>query len=356
MSVLLFLLALLAAAPPATRPAFRYKNPIAVEPIRDPQIIKVGDEWFMTGTASPFFPQLGQAPGIKLWSSRDLLDWKDEGLVIENKPGPWYQERFWAPELFVKDGRFYLTFNCPDKDDKKQEQQVALAVADDVRGPYTVLTADRPLVRGNDADLFEDDDGKTYLFLSGLAGYEIDLKTARLVGEKFAVVKPGGPGEWDGSTPGKAAVGLEGPFVVKFNGTYYCFYSSWARGYEVGYATAKSVRGPWTKYENNPIYGAQDAPFAARYGGVVTQDSSVPFRQVGHGSPFPGPDGTLWLSSHCYTTTADVKHPQLAVDPLFFHPDGTISVTMTWTPQAVPLTGPATQPAAAEVLSHRVAP
>src|SRR5208337_378391 len=95
----------------------------------------------------------------------------------------------------------------------------------------------------------------------------------------------GGADDWDG---GKG-VGVEGPTVFKRNGTYYMLYASWRRGYEVGCATAKSARGPWTKYAGNPIYGAQDPEWCKQWHSTYSQPANIPFGQVAHGSPFFGP-------------------------------------------------------------------
>ena len=141
---------------------FRYCNPIrseAVGPIRDPQIINVGDMYYLTGTTSPFWPGT-VCPGIKLWSSKDLLNWKFETFLIErSKLGEdaWYRDRFWASEIHQKDGRFWLTFNCRNESEKYPHvHSCGLAVADKITGPYKVLTHDKPLLQGwgNDMTLF----------------------------------------------------------------------------------------------------------------------------------------------------------------------------------------------------------
>jgi hypothetical protein len=54
--------------------------------------------------------------------------------------------------------------------------------------------------------------------------------------------------DWD-------AIGIEGAYIIKRQNIYYLFYFSWTRWYEIGYATAPSITGPWTKAGNNPFYG-----------------------------------------------------------------------------------------------------
>ena len=328
----------LPAQPAAIPGRFGWCNPIDVN-LRDPQIIVVDHDYVLTGTAPPFFEQLGPSPGVKLWSSDDLLHWRDVGVIVKPNPQAWDQLRFWAPEIFHNpaDHKFYCTFNCPDGPHAKSTQSVGLAVAENVTGPYRVLTVDRPLCPGNDADLFRDDDGKVYLFRSGITAIEVDLLNAKTIGNSFSVL-PGGPeGAWDGRSKGAPAVGMEGPSVMKIGDTYYLFYSSWGRGYEVGYATSKSVHGPWTRYANNPIYGAQDKTWAARYKHVYSDTSGSPYRQVGHNSIFRGPDGRWWICAHAYRVGDPTLGPHLVIDPLNFHGGVFEKTPVSFTPQSVPI-------------------
>ncbi|BCM93691.1 xylan 1,3-beta-xylosidase [Abditibacteriota bacterium] len=318
---------------PPTAPLFSYQNPISSEPVRDPQITKIGNEWFMTGTSWPFFEQHGQNAGVKIWKSSNLLDWNFVTMAVLPNQNGWDRGRFWAPEIHALQGKFYLTYNAMNPAEKGAPQNIGLAVADKIEGLYQKLNADKPLCSGNDAHLFQDDDGRVYLFRAGISAAEADLATGKIVGEFFHVISTGEKGTWDGG-PG---VGIEGPYVIKRNGTYFLFYSSWGRGYEVGYATAKSIHGPWKKAANNPFYGAQKDGWAQHFGNQYTQDASIPWTEVGHGSPFEGPDGKLWLSSHGYKKGSAIWEAHLVIDPLEFDGDTIKSRVPTWTPQNVPL-------------------
>ena len=112
----------------------------------------------------------------------------------------------------------------------------------------------------------------------------------------------------------------------KIDNTYYLFYSSWGRGYEVGYATAPAVHGPWIKYAQNPIYGAQGVAWCKQYKHEYTQAPGIPYRQVGHNSLFIGPDGRYWICAHAYREKDPVSHPHLVIDPLNFK-DGVFTAT-----------------------------
>ena len=117
-----------------------------------------------------------------------------------------------------------------------------------------------------------------------------------MIGEMIHIVKPG-VDTWDTK--------IEGPYIVKRNGMYYCFYSSFTRSYEVGIAYADSMRGEWKKQENNPI-----------------MTPASPITACGHNSVFEGPNGELWMAYHVTTQEDDVEH--LAIDEVAFTEDGKV--------------------------------
>jgi beta-xylosidase len=334
--IVLFVLIYQVAAGGGVR-LFRYTNPIRSEvigPIRDPQIINVGDMYYLTGTTSPFWPGT-VCPGIKLWSSKDLLNWKFEGFLIERSKlaeDVWYRDRFWASEIHQKGGKFWLTFNCRNESEKYPHvHSCGLAVAEKITGPYKVLTHEKPLLEGwgNDMTLFTDDDGKTYAYWKRHFVQEIDLENARLVGERRRTIKCYDQG-WEKSH-------LEGMFIIKRGGVYYMFYSAWTRGYEVGYATAKHPMGPWTKYEGNPIYGGQDEQRCKEMGVEFTGDPNSPYYGVGHCTIFTGPDGRDWICAHhhmkgCGPRGSDIH---LGFDPIWIE-DGVVKTNgSTYTEQVI---------------------
>jgi xylan 1,4-beta-xylosidase len=328
---------------PAEPALFTYQNPNLQLPFRDTHIVPDGGRFYAVGTSEPFWS--GANPGVKLYVSDDLREWSFVDLLIDAASLPddvWYKDRFWAPELRRIGDRYYLTFNCQNNSGSYAEANpshfhaVGLAAADRIEGPYTVLTPDRPLIdfASNDGSLFEDDDGKVYLFFNNgwtplhhIFVAEIDLEKAVLLEEPVQLISQE-PGTWDGR-------GIEGAHVIKHEGVYYLFYSSWTRGYAVGYATATNIRGPWTKYERNPLFGAfreDGQPFIYRNGEVVA-DPASPYQTVGHNQVFAGPDGRYWTSFHGYK--AGVESPGMVMDPFWFE-DGVIrTAAPTYTPQTV---------------------
>lgn len=234
---------------------FEWSNPIKYslqgnKGLRDPFILKEGDYWYLTGTNYPYClakenPNNDKTLGVPLFKSTDLEEWEFVGIMVESpsndERNKWYQDRFWAPELFHHNGKFYITVNCCAPDGSNHG--MLFAVADNIEGPYTIMNEDKPLFVGNDAHLFVDDDGKTYLYGSDIWGVEIDLISLKTMGTKTNQIAPvNGSTAWNGR---RDHVGLEGPYVMKRNSIYYLFYSTWSRGYEVGYAISDNPLKNW---------------------------------------------------------------------------------------------------------------
>lgn len=350
-----------AAEPATTKPAsheFRYTNPITRDPalsMRDYCILKVGDLYYATGTSEPVWT--GPNPGVKLIVSDDLIHWRIHSWIIDASKLPAdcpYNGRFWAPEIHFIQGKYWMTVNSgkvTEEDPKGMKtHSVWLFVADEVTGPYK-LASDGPLTPqyNNDATLFEDDDGQTYLYCSGNGLFQarIDLKAGKLIGkaEKFLDKRQPGWPDW-------MVGGIEGPFVVKRDGTYFMFFSTWTRGYEVGLLKSKSPLGPWELVGREPIFGTRKKNYRPElaiengYADLQFTDTQDPYCETGHNAIFTGPDGKLWTSCHYwmdekrpypYSQTFEPweKGPQLGIEPVEYH-DGRFWIGgPTWTEQVV---------------------
>ena len=254
--------------------------------------------------------------GVYLWSSGDLKNWYSEGLILDQsnmETDAWYHERFWAPELRKIDGKFYLTVNCRNLS-YGGKHSVCIAAADQITGPYEVLTKEEPAIREkdlpphkedpvficNDASLYSED-GRSYLLFcipEGIFAYEIEFPSCRLIGDVINVVRPSTDG-WDTK--------IEGAYVMKYQDYYYCFYSSFTRSYEVGVSWSKAMEGPWEKKYDRPIMTPKD--------GITG---------CGHNSVFEGPVGKYWIAYHVETKEDPTE--ELAIDPLLFTKDGEVSI------------------------------
>ena len=317
--------------------AFVWSNPIHnginSGGLRDCFVFRADGYWYLTGTSSPHWGEGYDNPGVRLYRSSNLTKWEEVGLIIKN-PGTqkWYASRFWAPEIAYLKGRYYCTFNCRnERDGFDVKQSWGIAVADKVEGPYTVLSDDAPVARGNDASLFEDEDGRVYVSWCGASPEHPDGNVMTLAEINLETLELTNSHEIFGGTVGPRATtgwdecGVEGPYIFKRDGKYYMTYSSWQRGYEVGYATATDINGQWTKASNNPIFGAQSK---SKWSGAV----EGPWGDLGHNSIFTGPDGELWFS--CHGQLRGENGPWLVIDRLQFDSKGNLKkIDVSYTEQ-----------------------
>ena len=207
---------------------FTWENPVkynqneSVEHVRDPFILKVGDVWYMTGTLPPYGDRPNEADrskGVPLYKSEDLREWTFIDYIVKRpaeSEGKWYCDRFWAPEIFAYNGKYYVTVNCCRAD--TSNHGFLFAVSDKIEGPYTVMNESAPLVINNDAHLFRDDDGQVYLFGSGIWMAKIDLENLELLSSPQYIISPVPNSDaWNAERP---RVAFEGPYVLKHEGKY----------------------------------------------------------------------------------------------------------------------------------------
>jgi beta-xylosidase len=251
----------------------------------DPFIMLYDDVYYAYGTNAE--------DGIEVYTSDDLISWKKAKDLALHKKDSWADRWFWAPEVYyIKDkNKFFMYYSA--------DEHICVATSDSPLGPF-VQDEQMPQLADEkciDNSLFIDDDGKPYLYFNrfndGLniwvAELEDDLKTIRqsTMTKCINVSQP-----WEEVWPRVN----EGAFVLKHKGLYYMTYSG--NSYEspfygVGYATAESPMGPWTKYENNPIL--------QKPGDLVG---------VGHSAMFTDKAGKLRIVFHAHNNLNNI-HPRL---------------------------------------------
>jgi len=281
-----------------------FTNPLPVQ-FGDPYILLVDSIYYMYGTGG------GAKDGFCAYSSPDMVNWTPVGQVYQgNVEGSWAIANFWAPEVYERNGKFYMLFSADWKENPTNELEnfrIGVAVADKPTGPFREMS-DKPLFDPGypaiDGNLLTDSDGRTYLYYSrccykhpveseiatkakndGLFDeieeswiYAVEVKPdlSEIIGEPVLVLRPpvqldDAQSEWESRSVTTGEVNRrwsEGPFALKQGDTYYLMYSAnffGGKNYAVGYATSKSPFGPFEKSTDNPVLEKN-----VEKGGIVT--------------------------------------------------------------------------------------
>lgn len=282
--------------------------------IGDPFIIKVANTYYAYATSAP--------DGFRYFTSSDLHEWQDRGYCYRNSA--WGENCFWAPEVYFRNGKYYLLYTS--RWNKNHSLRIGLAVADGPCGPFCDLQPGPLFDLGFaciDATLFFDDDGTNYLYfvrdcsenivngvhISEIYCCRLSSDLTQLIEQPFRVTTP--DLHWETSLDPNWHWN-EGPALLKHGGKYYLNYSVNcydSPAYSVGCAVAERPTGPFRKYT---------APVLARREG----DFSGP----GHNSFFRD-GGKLYTAFHIHT---DPTHPsgdrRMCIGEAFFHEDGTFAI------------------------------
>lgn len=248
-----------------------YSNPLFYDEFSDPDVIRVGDDFYMTGTT------MHAMPGLPILRSRDLVNWTLVSYAVDKLDlGPAYRleggkaiygQGIWAPSLRHHAGKFYIFSNV-------NGATTQLFTASDPKGPWTRTPMKRSL---HDLSVLFDDDGKAYV----VWGYQ-EIHFAQLDASLTDIV----PGTERVLIPKGAGMG-EGAHFVKFGQTYFIFSAEWD-GMRMAAARATSLAGPW---EVNPAISVGEDFGLAK--GHRTNDRKPPFRITP-----PDPSARNWGSLH----------------------------------------------------------
>lgn len=204
----------------------------------------------------------------------------DHGVALSLADVPWADRQFWAPDAAYKNGKYYLVFPAKDK---QGVFRIGVATSTQPAGPFAAHP--EPILGSFSIDpcVFTDDDNTTYIYFGGLWGgqlqswqngsYDASLGTpttgnalcpkggilsddfTRIVGGAQDVLitdEQGQPLQADDEDRRY----FEGPWMHKYQGTYYLSYSTGSTHYLV-YATSTSPLGPFTYRGRilNPVVG-----------------------------------------------------------------------------------------------------
>jgi len=198
----------------------------------------------------------GTDGGVRCYASRNLYDWKHEGVVLDRSRDASSPvgagsiiER--PKVLFCeKTGNFVMWFHNELQGKDYNSALAGTAVADNPRGPYRFIESLKP--NGHDArdqTLFLDDDGTAYHIYSseGNATLHISPLTEDFLKPSETVAR---------AFPGRF---YEAPAVFKHKGRYYLI-ASGCTGWDPNAArsaVADSILGPWTEL-GNPWRGPEE--------------------------------------------------------------------------------------------------
>ena len=345
-----------------------YSNPLPVQ-LGDPYMLHTQGMYYLYGTGG------GADKGFAAYSSKDMVNWKQEGQVYfhDNKNG-WsdpkasWEGAYWAPEVYEVNGKFYLFYSAqwnvnPGRD--VENFRIGVAVADRPTGPF-VDVAKKPIFDPGypiiDANVFFDTDGKAYLYYSRCCykhpvesevadlarkkgwyqeieeswvyGVELKPDFSGVIGEPVLVLRPPASlsdrqAEWESRSVMNHEVNrrwTEGSVTFKKDGLYYIMYSAnhfGGRYYAIGYATSRSPLGPYKKAANNPVLQQN-----ADRGGAVSG--------TGHNSITYSPDGKEMFCVYHARTNKTGAERVVCIDRMVVK-DGTLTILgPTTTPQKLP--------------------
>ena len=213
-----------------------FKNPMMWADTPDPDVIRVGDDYWLVTTTMHLMP------GAPVMHSKDLVNWKTVSYVfpsLHDTPkydmngGTVYGRGQWATSIRYVDGTYYIYFSPNDEPFKGY-----VYTSKDPRKGWTLA---HRIPHFHDASLFFDDDKRAYIFYG--TGEMKELMP------DLSGVKPGGRQgkvfERDEEETGL----LEGSRFIKHDGRYYLIMISWPNGTprrQVCYR-ADNIEGPYEK-------------------------------------------------------------------------------------------------------------
>ncbi|MCM1451156.1 MAG: family 43 glycosylhydrolase [Clostridium sp.] len=237
-----------------------FTNPLFYDEYSDPDILRVGDDYYLAGTT------MHTVPGVNILHSKDLVNWEqlsycfdryefdDPAFSLEDGKHI-YGQGIWAPCIRYNNGKFYVFSNVNGKG-------LQVYVAEDPRGPWEHINMKGRIY---DLSVLFDDDGKIY----AIHGYG-DVKCTELkpdlsepIYETERTIIPEGN-----------AVG-EGHHMYKIDGMYYLISTDYMPNGRTLCSRSKSIWGP---YETITItadetYGYHPAGLTQWKGGIVPDGS-----------------------------------------------------------------------------------
>ncbi|MBI1226653.1 MAG: family 43 glycosylhydrolase [Bacteroidetes bacterium] len=220
-----------------------YRNPIIFADYSDPDVERVGDDFYMT--ASSF----NCAPALPILHSKDLVNWEIINYVFTQQPPfevfdkPQHGNGVWAPSIRYHDGWFYIFYGNPD-------YGIYMCKTKDPAGKWEPPHLVRAAKGWIDSCPFWDEDGKAYL-VHALAGSRAGNKSVVMLHEMTpdgTELLDDGVLVFDGHENHST---IEGTKMHKRNGYYYILAP--AGGVATGWQTVLRSKNIWGPYEDKIV-------------------------------------------------------------------------------------------------------
>jgi len=291
------------------------KNPVLDGFYADPDVLYSNKtkKYYIYPTSDGFDGWSGYY--FKTFSSTDLVNWKDEGVILDlKKDVTWANRNAWAPTIAEKkvkgDYRYYYYFTAA--------QKIGVAVSNLPTGPF--VDSGKPLINSKpegvkggqeiDPAVFTDPKtGTSYLYWGNgyLAVAELNKDMVSLKANTTKVLQTD-------------KTFREGTYVFYRKGIYYFLWSeedTRSENYRVRYGTSSSPTGPIKISENNLIL--QKDPSKGIYG-------------TGHNSVLQIPGKDEWyVIYHRFSYPDGIKmgdaagyNREVCIDPMYFDEQGNI--------------------------------
>ncbi len=237
-----------------------------------------------------------------LFSTDDMENWVDHGVIFSLDDIPWAKDMAWAPDCITRKGKYYFYYPV-------ERTKIGVAVSDRPDGGFK--DSGRPLVDNTgQVELIGPEPidpttiiekGQAYIYFgcrefrwaklkSNMTEIDGDIKKMEIIGNEDDKQNHGG---FFG----------EAPFIFKRKGLFYMLYSNgWGRTSRMVYATSKSPEGPFT-YRGNVLGAVSSA---------TTHGSMVEFK------------GQWYIFYHNKELSGKDFRRSIAFDKIYFNEDGSI--------------------------------
>ena len=231
----------------------------------------------------------------RLYSSTDMVNWRDWGVMMSLKTFSWAKADAWAGQVIERDGKFYYYVPVTKS---SGGYAIGIGISDKITGPYKDALGKYLLSNGGiDPTVWIDDDGQAYMYWGHSGAYYVKLNKDML--------------SYSGAiTTTTVQNFIEGPWLHKRNSTWYLTYSGFGGANEdIKYATSTKPTGPWAF--KGQIMAPQGKSFTNHAGIIDYKGGSYFFYHNG-----ALPNGGTYGRSVCvekFTYNADGSIPKITM-------------------------------------------